>query len=188
VKGYGHDISTLIAEVGSDAGPKSGSIAADIFEFLSTFAKSTRYSNLDALANGTSGYNVLAAWDKILQRIAHECVSESKQKRIKAKSDAVAGLLQDASIVLASDLSGKPMTLSGWFSIPDLHNEAAKHVAWAIVSALQPLLNALYEASYAAESASRVVDPEHMNIPVMSEFFGFLWANRTYVMRKRKWP
>lgn len=75
LKGLGHDIKQLIAITeGYNYGnykpkPITDEIQLDIVDFLTIFAKTSRYYNIDALAEGENQNDPLSDWKKIQNKI-----------------------------------------------------------------------------------------------------------------------
>ncbi|MCQ4166391.1 hypothetical protein [Tahibacter harae] len=192
IKGFSHDLSNLyrtaLSAYGIATTHPTEPLVASFIDFLSTFAKSTRYSNLDALASGNSGVDVLAEWNSLIEVVVAAHVRPRKQKKFETIAALAESALAENSFVLAHDLSGRPMGLGDWFRLPALHDEAAKHAVWIMIQALEPLTDAVGRAGAAAESASRANSASQLQIPDMPEFFYFLYPDRQYVLRKKRWP
>jgi hypothetical protein len=92
------------------------------------------------------------------------------------------------AVVLAHDLENKPFSLETYLSQPRLQVEAARHVVWRLVLLVAPLKELVCELAREARGINRRRTSAGMDIPDMSEFFDFLWAERTYVLEKEEWP
>ena len=58
-------------------------------------------------------------------------------------------------------------------------------IGWAAQTALRDVIDSLWDSSWAIKRADQSGAAE---VPAMTEFFQFAWADRQYVMRKRQWP
>ncbi|MEB0005155.1 hypothetical protein QN412_19320 [Pseudomonas sp. RTB3] len=197
VKDYGHDLLTLVSKVEDVVRARGYTVSSDFpndsfclraLAFLSDFAKGMRYANLDALASGNQQRDPLSEWNKILQDVAVTKVGAAAKHKIDTMAAAASHVLSDRVAVFASDLTGKPLTLSSAFSEPSILDAASKYMVWEIITLLAPLRDAVVEAGDAADALASSVDPNGDRVPVLSEFFDFIWLDRTYVFRKKRWP
>lgn len=196
VRAYGHDLETLVATVERAASARSyqvngsfsrSTLCSSILAFLSQFATGMRYANLDGLASGVRQRDPLTEWNTILQS-AGASVSPSTSRRILGRSQAIARAIAGSTMVVAHDLVGNALSLSTALSEPALINAASKYVTWEVVSLLAPIRDVVVKAGDAAGSTPAAANRSVANVPTMSEFFDFLWLDRKYVLRKRRWP
>ena len=197
IRSFGHDLVTLFSKVAAAAHARGyvfsgrfslSSPAKQILEFLSEFAKAMRYANLDALATGTRQKEPVHEWQRILETAMAADVPQSKQRNIACQSAAIASAIQSNSTVIASDLDKKPLTTTTWFSTPRLYDEAARFVIWELVQFLGPLRDFIVAAGNNAAQLRVGQGRTTANVPDMSEFYEFLWVDRNYVLRKKRWP
>ena len=71
---------------------------------------------------------------------------------------------------------------------PPLHREATAHAAYSLMRVLEPLKEVLI--SVADRASALVLKGQHgvMHVPACGEFFDFIWLNKAYVLKKRRWP
>jgi len=197
VKAYGHDLAALFSKVEKTSqmhgytlgGSFSLSpLSAQILHFLSEFAKGMRYANLDALAAGKIQKNPFGEWEKILQRTIASKVPGQRTKTIINQSRAIANAVRDMTLVMASDLAGKPLSPDTMFSEPRLLDEAAKYLVWELLCLLAPLRDFVVKAGRSAELTEAAQSERIAHIPNISEFFDFIWLDKPYVLRKKRWP
>ncbi|MEA1031061.1 hypothetical protein T3A99_21065 [Pseudomonas sp. N-137] len=197
VKGYGHDLQTLVTKVSASASASgnpslspfpTGPLCARVIAFLSEFAEGMRYANLDALSTGRPQRDPLSEWNDILQEVIATKIGRSAHRRISAMSNSIAALLKDDAIVFASNLSGKPLTLSSAHSEPSLLDVASKYLVWEVVTLLGPLRDAVVESGHAVDTIAASKAPSGDRVPDLADFFNFIWVNRPYVLRKKRWP
>ncbi|HEX8209126.1 MAG TPA: hypothetical protein VF584_02985 [Longimicrobium sp.] len=197
IRKYGHDLESLYRAANEAAQNRGWNLSAEtptspfterILSFLSRFAKTTRYANLDALASGTAVSEPLEEWNQILQDVLLTDSPSRKRERIAQDSAALGNLLKDATFVRAHDLASRSMTLEDWFAQPQLLDEAAKYVVWHLVLITVPLKEIVVYLSHLAADINRKQTRSIVHIPSMSEFYTFLWVNRGYVLRKKRWP
>lgn len=163
-------------------------ISSRILKFLSDFAKGARYANLDSLASGTITREPLIEWSEILKDILNSDVSNAKIKRIMSESAAWSRLMSGTTMVIAHNLDRKPLSLENALSEPRLLAEANRYVGWYIVLLIAPLKELVIELSHKASEINLKQTTAIRHIPEMSEFFSFLFVDRAYVLRKKRWP
>lgn len=197
IRKYSHDLDTLYRAASAAAQNRGWNPSAElttspfadrILSFLSRFAKGARYANLDALASGTVASEPLEEWNQILQDVLLTDSSSRKRERIAQDSAAFGHLLKDAAFVRAHDLANRSMTLEDWYAQPQLLDEAAKHAVWHLVLVTAPLKEIVGYLSRLAADINRKQTLSTVHIPTMSEFYTFLWVDRPYVLRKKRWP
>ena len=197
VKGYGHDLRTLLSNVSYVVSSRgyhlstpfpTDPLCTRVLAFLSEFATGMRYANLDSLASGKSHRDPLKEWNEILQHTIASKVSDATKHKINTRATAIAEALEGHAAVFASDLAGNPMTLKSAFSESSALDTASKYLVWEICTLLSPLRDSVVSAGYAAVAVAVSINPQGDRVPVLSEFFDFLWLDRKYVLRKKRWP
>ncbi|UVM51568.1 hypothetical protein LOY38_05855 [Pseudomonas sp. B21-015] len=194
VKGYGHDLQVLVAKVSVNASLIGSTpfpvdpLCKKVIAFFSEFATGMRYANLDALATGKPQRDPLGEWNDILQEVVATKIRKSTHRRIAVMSNSIAERLEGTAVVMASDLAGEPLTLSSVFSEPSMLDAASKHLVWEVITLLGPLRDVVVKTGYAVDSIAASRDPYGDRVPTLSEFFDFIWVNRPYVLRKKRWP
>ena len=96
-----------------------------------------------------------------------------------------AAAIQASTIVIVNGL-GKVPDPTTWFSTPRLYDEAARHIVWEVVQFLGPLADSLRQDTTLGNCVS--AGPERAHVPNISEFYEFLCIDRSYVLRKKRWP
>jgi len=197
VRSFGHQIMSLYRAAHQVATDRAYAFAGhfvlsplgeSILSFLSRFAEGARYANIDALASGSPAQEPLAEWNSILREVITEDVPEPTRKRILRQSATLAPHLEASIRVIQHDLENKSLSLEEWLSYPRLEAQAARHVVWRVVLLISPLIQLISELSAEATQINQSRTPEVIHVPYMNEFFNFLWVDRAYVLRKRRWP
>ena len=190
VTGYGHDLQVLVSKVSANVTIPFpvDPLCTKVIAFLSEFATGMRYANLDALASGKPQRDPLGEWNDILQEVVATKIRKSTRRRISEISNSIAKRLEGSALVMASDLAGGPLTLSSVLSEPSMLDAASKHLVWEVITLLGPLRDAVVETGYAVDSIAASRDPYGDRVPTLNEFFDFIWVNRPYVLRKKRWP
>lgn len=98
-----------------------------------------------------------------------------------------AAAIPASTIVIVNGL-GKVPDPTTWFSTPRLYDEAARHIVREVVQFLGPLGDFIVAAGHNAGQL-RVGRPRTTaHVPNISEFYEFLCIDRSYVLRKKRWP
>lgn len=193
LQGYGHNIIDLYDTceaigIGRNCPLKSRatlhSIDQDLLLLLSDFARVTRYHNLDALSASQAGSDPLARWSAILPQILESDVPKTKKKRILAKAQSVAGAIDDITFTLVHGLDQQQLTTEEALALPELHEQAARFAVLRLVNIFSEIRDLLGAVSHKAHGLGRAVPP----FPQMHEFLHWLWNDRQYVLKKKRWP
>ena len=96
----------------------------------------------------------------------------------------VANAIDDVTITLMRGLDQSPLTTTEALALPGLHDQAVRFAVLRIVGLLSPIRNLLGTVSSEAYRLGTHVPP----VPKMQEFLEWLWDDRKYVLRKKKWP
>jgi len=197
VRAYGHDLETLFDTVKTTSQIRGDSFASSfaisplatkMLRFLSEFAKGMRYANLDALASGNMQRKPLHEWNLILQDVIATKVPKKTKQRVIGQSVAVAKAIQDITSVIASDLSDEPLDMASALYKPALLDSASKHLVWELLLILAPLRDFIVESGHASEQTVAGRNRNIANVPNLSEFFEFIWLDRDYALKKKRWP
>lgn len=193
LKSYGHNIEelydqcVLIAKARNVEVPDRNclnSIQKEIILLLSDFAQTSRYHNLDALNPSYVGTDPLEHWGQILTAILEYDVPKAQKEKILRQSNLMATAIDDMTFTLMHGLDKKPLSTEEALALPGLHDQAAKYAVLHVVNILSPLRDLISELSYQAYTLNT---PEPM-FPQMQEFIEWLWNDRQYVLRKKRWP
>jgi hypothetical protein len=191
LKEYGHQLVDLYAKSKSIAEGhashlltlESGSLTAEILEFLDEFAQRARYFNLDALAGATRSRDPLAAWNTIAERILAEDVPPAQRARITGTATRIGDAIEDSVAVIMSDLDRAPLDARSALALPGLHEIASRHAVYRLIQVLDPIKGLLSTLSGEARQLS-----SEPIVPDMHEFLEWVWSDRAYVLRKKRWP
>jgi len=195
---YSHDLNALFNKVSELRGARnetgihplavfgSDSIERDLIAFLSDFAIRTRYFNLDALSSPQTVVDPLVKWGELLKRLVRENVSASRARRIVEESNALASILEDSTFVMRHDLDGTQMDLEAMLATPRLQELGCRYAVYHVIRIIDGLREAISNVMYRA--IQREAGHAPAIVPHMYEFLDFAYANRTYVLRKKRWP
>ena len=190
LKARGHNIADLYDEcerigvIRSSIIPARTSLEAiesELLQLLSDFARTTRYHNLDALSTSNTSFDPLTKLNQILFTIVATDVPR-KQKILK-QANIVANQIDDATFTLMHGLDQSPLTTSDALSLPVLHEKAVRFAVLRFIKLLSPIKDLLRAISHEAYDLGPVPA-----FPQMHEFLEWLWDDREYVLRKKKWP
>lgn len=193
LQNYGHNISELYDSCEKIAIKRGATLPSrlqldkidqELISLLSDFARSTRYHNLDALSSSQSGNDPLTHWGQIIIAILAKDVSPSQKQKIFTRANIVASAIDDMAITLMHGLDQRPLTTLEALSLPGLHDQAVKFAVLRIVNILSPIRELISLISHEAYHLGLSAPP----FPQMQEFLEWLWDDRQYVLRKKKWP
>ncbi len=193
LKGYGHNIVELYDRASSIAKNHSvvvpersmlDTINRELLRLLSDFAQTTRYHNLDALSASHRGQDPLKHWGEIIISILSSDVPTRQREKILATANGIGNAIDDITMTLMHGLDHTPLSTAEALALPGLHDQAVKFAVYRIVTILSPIRDLLSALSHEAYSLGVAVPP----FPQMQEFLEWLWSDRQYVLRKKKWP
>lgn len=192
LKAFGHNLISLYATCAeisvnerSRVPPLSAlhPITREVLELLSDFAQTTRYHNLDALSSSSASKDPLHHFDEILHMVLTSDVPKRTVQKIVKSRSQIAAALSDISMIVAQGLDGSDLTLEQGVVLPALHEKAVRHVVLRVVQLLTPLKELIDTLSRMGYKHGPIPP-----FPQMHEFIEFLWDDRKYVLRKKKWP
>lgn len=193
LQAYGHNIVELYdtcEKIGNRRqSPVRGrsnldAIDQDLLLLLRDFASTTRYHNLDALSASQNGLDPLAHWGQIILAILGSDVRQRQKEKILTQANVVADAIGSVTLTLMHGLDQSPLTTAEALALPGLHDQAARFAVLRMVGLLCPLRDLLGAVSREAYGLGTPVPP----FPQMQEFLEWLWNDRDYVLRKKRWP
>lgn len=188
----GHNIADLYDECERIGGKHQSHIPGqsaldaidqELLQLLSDFARITRYHNLDALSSAQSGTDPLAKWGQIIVEILSNDVPQKQRDKILNQANVIATAIDDMTMTLMHGLDQSPLNTAEALSLPGLHDQAVRFAVLRLVKILSPvrdLVSALSQKSYGLGPTPP--------FPQMHEFLQWLYDDRQYVLRKKKWP
>jgi hypothetical protein len=186
---YGHDLDSLFKTVSALApSPLTLSdLQIRILNHLSAFARITRYHNLDALAAGRIEQDPLHSWKDILLHIAETELPKKRTNEIKQRATLMAKAMSSVVFQIAHDLDKTPLSLAGSLAMGPLYASAAPLATWHVMSILQMIDKVMDTKCDQAQTTDRAIGGK-ARIPYMYEFFTFIYGDKTYVKRRKRWP
>ena len=196
MKKYSHDIEKLynravaISNQINEKIPEKDElhkIDKKILEFLSIFAKTTRYYNLNALSSMPKEECPLTHWNFIIMMIVENDLTKKQRERILTTAEMICDKIDDITATTMQGLDKKPLSTHAMVALPELHRLSAKFAMLRIFNILYPLKKLIRSLSYNAYNYQDIT-----HFPQMHEFIEWIpptdreW--RSYVLRKRKWP
>ena len=197
LKTYGHDLSQLY-QLSVDAAnrnkitgitmPIKGSIEEGILRFLSEFAKSSRYYNLNSL-NSRSLQNVdpLIGWEEVINRVIKEDVPEKKIKKQIDAAKLITDKINGMTFTILHDMSGESLSTLQALDLPARQLLAAPHLMIRVFKILSPLIDIASKLSHIGfYTKSR--DGTSQHIPPFKETLVDYMLNDAEIKRKKRWP
>lgn len=166
------------------------SISFDILDVLDSFARTSRYYNLDTLVNGTTACDPIDDYKRVLQRILDEDIAEKVVARTIERQCAIASGMSHTSIAVdpAEPHQSSDQILTRMLVDPALQELASRHAVYhvlVIVSALKKLIEQVVDS---AHLLAQRLGQTQISVPYMYEFLDFAWTDKSYVLRKKRWP
>ncbi len=189
---YGHDIkqlydaAVLIGGERNENVPEQSTLQEvdrEILSLLSDFAQTTRYHNLDTLSSSQSKEDPLAHWNRIILLILEKDVTKRQKEKILKMASSVAGQIDGRTITIMQGLDKAPISTTEALTLPGLHEQASKFAVLRILNIISPLRDLISNLS-----RDTYEYPSINPFPQMQEFLEWVYTDRQYVLRKRKWP
>lgn len=192
LRSYGHDITEIYDEcvkISINHGnhlpirTSLGNVDQELLGILSNFAQTTRYHNLDALSGQQTGEDPLEHWSEIILLILEQDVTEKQRNKILGQAEMISDAIGGISITIMQGLDKRALSTEEALALPGLHDQAVKHAVLHLItmlSTIRDLIEALSRLAYGLN-----IPPP---FPQMQEFLAWIWDDRQYVLRKRKWP
>ncbi len=191
LKNYGHNIIELYDECVKISISNKGELPnrrslnntnQKLLELLSDFAQTTRYHNLDALSTQQAGKDPLEHWGEIMLLILEQDVTKQQRGKILKTARMVVSNIDDMTMTIMQGLNKQPLTTEEALALPGLHDQAVRYAVLHLMNILSPIRDLISEISRLAYGFD--VAP----FPQMQEFLEWIYDDRQYVLRKRKWP
>jgi hypothetical protein len=160
------------------------SIDESIVNLINEFALTSRYYNLDALTSSHIREDPLAIWGDIIFEILKQDVSEHQKLKIFGQAVGFGEAIDQHSITLIFGLDRKKLSTIEALALPGLHDQAVKYAVFRIINFLMPLKRLIEVLSDMSYTLNLPAPP----YPFMQEFLQWLWDDRAYVLRKKRWP
>ena len=193
LSGYGHNITELYDEcvkisiIHGGQLPSRSSIDStnqELLGLLSDFAQTTRYHNLNALSAQQNRKDPIEHWSEIILSILKQDVTERQRDKILGQAKMVANAISDISITIMHGLDKRPLSTEEALTLPGLHDQAVKYAVLRMITILSPIRDLISTLSHLAYGLGIPQPP----FPQMQEFLEWIWNDRQYVLRKKKWP
>lgn len=200
VEDYGHKLRALFdaakavcaaRNVTALDGFQPNSLPIEILGFLDDFAHpGGRYSNINKLTGHRhqAMLDPIARWGEIASQIMSTQATHRERELAQLNGRVASIAFGEAAASLMSDLNQQQMDVAPLHVRASELDTAAKYAIYALVTliaALRDVIDSLCNEAWAINPTGKSGATE---VPVMKEFLQFAWADRQYVMRKRKWP
>lgn len=181
IRKFSHEICSLIHEVVKNNKTEfieKDNIADAIIRFLSEFAKTTRYYNLDSIT-GTlpKEKDPLVMWNKIAEEIIKR---HYKDKKFSLTENKMIELVQENASFLYHDLNGNLIdNARDFFYVGRTAETVQKYSVYYLYGILKDLLNVVHKE-----------EDEYYSMPLVSEFFPFFYdgaLTKREILLKKNW-
>lgn len=163
--------------------PQLDAIDNEFLQLLSDFARATRYHNLDALSASHTSPDPLVRLNQLILAILAQDVPKRQKDKILNQAGVIVNQIDDITFTLMNGLDQRPLPTFDALSLPGLHEQSARFAVLRIIRLLAPIRDLLAEVSCGAYGLGPI-----LAFPPMQEFLEWLWIDRQYVLRKRRWP
>ncbi|HEY4100981.1 MAG TPA: hypothetical protein VGM20_08910 [Gemmatimonadales bacterium] len=199
LRGLGHDLVTLIdalaakdhLDISATLAPlQTASRERKILEFLSQYAKTTRYYNLDALTLQQNVTDPLSVWNRLLSSIVDDEMEPGKIALIQERAAEFAGVAGTFMGGIVHGLDQQQLSLEELVRLPQLQRWAAPRAIWSIYRILNPMKTAMLKAFERVSIVDHQIAAStgKSSVPEMTEFLIWLWGERRDVLAKQRWP
>ena len=166
------------------------SISFDILDVLDSFARTSRYYNLDTLAAGTTASDPIDDYKQVMQRILDEDIAEKVVTRTIARQSTLATNMSPMVFAVdpAAPHESSHETLTRTLVNPALQELASRHAVYhtvVLIAALKDLIEFVVDSTH---SAAQQMGQKQIAVPYMYEFLDFAWLNKSHILKKKRWP
>lgn len=200
VEDYGHKLRSLFHATKTVCATRritvldvfqSNSLPIVILDFLDNFAHpGGRYSNINKLTGqkNQAMADPIVQWGEIASQIMQTHATLKERERTQLNGQMASLAFGDAAASLISDLSQQPLDVASLHVRASELDTAGKHAIYALVTLIAALREVIDSLCCEAWAANPPGNSGMADVPNMKEFLQFAWADRKYVMRKRRWP
>lgn len=176
---YGHDLEKLVTAATKTPSQASSQIRAflapdtvnhRIISFLADFARSSRYFNLNAIANTDLDCDPIKEWNRLVYQILSEDEDSQRTEWLHAPTD----------------LTGTALRMSQMFKLRQAQELASTHAVARLIRLLAFLREKLAEVVSLAYAATG--NTAAAQVPYMIEFLNFTYRTDAENRRKKRWP
>jgi hypothetical protein len=194
LKQIGHDLIVLYEKCKTLATEQSldciewsvpGSIEYEMLAALSSFAKRSRYYNLDAISGSKLAVDPLAEWARLHKRIAETYIDYKSREKLNQNAIELADRI--GALGWERWVDGQYIPNVDAIYLHALLKRANPYCVWTLVRLLAPfykLLDMLSDQAHAMEIEKGIDRPI---IPYATEFFPFLLASLNGIKRRKNW-
>lgn len=156
-----------------------------VMHFLSNFAKTSRYYNLDAISGNTKAHDPIAEWVQLHQLIAETNTRDKFREQLNEKAIQTADRL--GAYGWERWLDGRYIPTVDAIYLNVLLRKSNPYCVWTFLRILKPfyrLLDLLCEQAHAIEGEKGF---DTLCVPYATEFFPFFLASLDSVKRRKNW-
>jgi hypothetical protein len=198
VKAFRHDLVKLFARIKLVCAARNSnalksftecSIPFRLLTFLSGFAVTDRYANINSLTAHAPKTipDPLATWGVLAKAIVEARASKAERRLVAAAYESGAAVAP-CFMSLISDLDQAHLGVDRVLAASAELDVAAKHAVFELITLIAALRSVLVAVTDAAVTVNVSRSRALAGVPDVSEIFDFAWPNRKFVMRKRRWP
>jgi 6-pyruvoyl-tetrahydropterin synthase len=181
IRSFSHVIKNLVLEVTKNYDNQyigKNEIADQIIIFLSEFAKTNRYYNLDTITKNLPKENdPLYIWNEISEHIIQK---HYKEKKFSPIESALIDTLQENAMYIHHDLHGNLIdNARDFYTLGKTVTTVQKYTIFYLYMIIKDLLNVVHNE-----------EDLYYTMPVISEFFPYFYEGsltKTQILNKKGW-
>ncbi len=166
------------------------SIEGKILNFLSKFAKFSRYYNLDSLNSRPSkDVDPLTGWEDIINQIIEEDVPNKKLKAKMDIAESISNRIEDITFIMLHGMSGELLTCHEFLSLTEKQLLASPYLMVRVFKILKPLIEIISALGDTGFYKRPPHIPHMLYIPIFGEtLIAHFMADDATIKRKKRWP
>lgn len=194
LKQVGHDLVVLYDKCTALAAARdlhsaewfnANTVEHETLAFLSSFAKRSRYYNLDAVSGAKPATDPLAEWVRLHERIARTYIGYASRETLNERAIAFADRV--GACGWERWINGQYIPNVEAIYLHSLLTKANPYCVWTVLRLLKPfykLLDVLCAQAHEIEVETGIDKP---TVPYATEFFPFFLASLENVKRRKNW-
>jgi hypothetical protein len=185
---FGHDIESLyehfLTTTNHTQIAPGNETKSKLLNFLTDFAKTTRYYNLDSLSGRKVSREPISVWYELLNDCWENEFSEARKEKIARKLMSDLDRSGQVGYVYELDFENQAMTTFDSFIRRIIVEKATPVLINHLIEILRPTYHYLSDV---CGTKAFNANPSNPSIPYMYEFFPFLLSTKAHTLRTKAW-
>lgn len=197
VRSHGHDLTSLLVacqqradvlHIPCDLTFMHSTIKQDILRHLNDYSNGLRYHNLDSLQGKAKGRDPLKSWDSIINSIYKEEVPKRKKVRVEVEAKFVSDLLRNCSSVLHHGLDQNPLDIDSYTLVPSKIATVVPYATLHIIEIINEINRVHFAVADLTHQECHRLGRNNPVVPFVEEGYTIFGMDRSYLLKKKKWP